>query len=157
MSKKLEYRRNVAIVVINDEGQLLACHRNDSTGIWQIPQGGVDEGESDEQAMFRELEEEIGTQEVHLIGQLKALIQYDWPDELIKRRGFHGQIQRYFLVRLKKKAKINLSHPNHKAEFDQCQWLSVSEFLDRVAGFKRRPYEEALLALQREFPDTLLD
>ena len=67
---KREYRRNVAIVVVNHAGLVLACHRSDSTGIWQIPQGGIEEGESDEEAMHRELEEEIGTSDVDILGKL---------------------------------------------------------------------------------------
>jgi len=152
------YRKNVAIVVVNDTGEVLACHRADLRNVWQIPQGGINEGEAVEAAMFRELEEEIGTRDVEVIGKLPEPIIYDWPEELYKlglQRDFKGQEQVYFLVLLKDAAKINLA--NHKPqEFDKVEWVTSEEFLKRISGFKLRPYTEAIQKLRKSFPGVII-
>lgn len=144
----------MAIVVVNDQGKILACHRSDIKGAWQLPQGGVDEGESVEQAMYRELAEEIGTNDVSLIGQLPKALRYEWPEHLYSR-GYRGQEQTYFLVHLNASATINLK--TKKPEFDKVEWLSMSKFLARVSGFKREVYQTALEQFQRLHPQTLKD
>ena len=147
------YRKNVAVFVINDRGELLACHRSDVSGAWQIPQGGIDEGEELEQAMRRELEEEIGTSEVEIIQQLPEAIRYDWPAHL-HDRGFLGQEQFYFLVRLSPTATIKLNN-HHTEEFDQTEWISSADFLRRISGFKAEAYKRALGELARLAPGTI--
>lgn len=150
-AKKL-YRKNVAMVVLNAQGKLLACHRSDMTGAWQFPQGGMKEGETAEEAMYRELDEEIGTSNVEILYQLPTPLRYDWPEERYSR-GFHGQEQTYFLVRLKQGARINLSKQKKKGkkpEFDHYQWLSSSEFISRLSGFKKEVYTKAILLLKKE-------
>lgn len=148
MSQK-RYRKNVAAVVVNDKGQLLACQRSDEFATWQLPQGGIDAGESPEQAVLRELEEEIGTAAVALIGQLPHSIRYDWPKEFVP--GFQGQEQMYFLFRLNPNAQIDLN-ANPPIEFCAYRWVSVDEFLALTAGFKKEAYTAALLQLKETFP-----
>lgn len=148
-----KYRPNVAIVVVDDCGRILACRRNDLNDIWQIPQGGIDGIESPDVAMSRELEEEIGTNDVVVLGSLKNPIRYDWPEELYSR-GFHGQEQFYYLVRIAPAAKIDLFAAT-KPEFDAYAWLSLTEFLSRMSGFKRPVYERAFRALMEEFPGVI--
>ena len=152
--KEHGYRKNVAIVVVNSAGKILACRRSDKFRTWQLPQGGVDDNESAEEAMYRELEEEIGTSSVHLIGQLPDAIRYDWPDHLRKERGFLGQEQIYFLVQLDKDATIDLKR-HHTPEFETTEWLGISEFLTRVEGFKAEAYRAGLEQLHALFPDKM--
>lgn len=146
------FRKNVAIVVLNHEGKMLACHRSDRSGVWQLPQGGIDPGETEEMAMYRELEEEIGTRDVSLLGRLSQNIRYDWPPEYYSR-GYHGQEQTYFIVRLHDSAKIDLIQA--KPEFDKYEWVSWSEFLKRITGFKVEPYSRAIDKIREEFPELL--
>ncbi len=148
------YRRNVAAIVINSEGKVLACERSDVAGAWQIPQGGIEDGEDPQDALVRELEEEIGTSDVEIIGSLPAPLRYDWPEHLFKR-GYHGQEQNYFLVRLNPNAKIDLSASPEHIEFAACCWMSVSEFISCISGFKAEAYKEALRQFADLFPDTL--
>lgn len=149
------YRKNVAVVVINSKGLVLACHRSDIAGAWQLPQGGIDREETPEQAMWRELREEIGTDKAELLGHLPEPIRYDWPEHLYSR-GFHGQEQYYFLVRLHPEAKIDLnSRGKHKAEFNRYAWLTRTEFESRLEGFKADAYRQALTQLSNAFPGTI--
>lgn len=140
MQKK--YRKNVAIFVLNTDGQILVCERNDANGAWQLPQGGIDPEESPEQAMKRELLEEIGTNNVTLIDSLTNPIRYDWPEHLYSR-GYHGQEQYYFLVRIEDVTSISLDS-HEKPEFQQIRWVGAQEFLKIEAGFKKSAYEQAL-------------
>jgi len=149
----ISYRRNVAVVVVDELGRLLACHRVDMAGVWQIPQGGIDENESDEQAMMRELKEEIGTNEVEVLGKLPNKIRYDWPEQLFSR-GYCGQEQTYFLVKLKKGAAIDLSADAHR-EFDKYEWVGADEFLKRLSGFKKKAYTEAIEMLLELCPNNI--
>lgn len=148
------YRRNVAAVVINGDGKLLACERSDVAGAWQLPQGGINESESAEEALFRELEEEIGTREVEIVGRLPEAIRYDWPPELFDR-GYHGQEQSYFLVRLKPEAQIDLNADPDHVEFRSYRWLSGAEFLNMISGFKAEAYRSALQQFCRMYPGAL--
>ncbi|MCB0345398.1 MAG: RNA pyrophosphohydrolase [Bdellovibrionales bacterium] len=151
--KKL-YRRNVAAVVVNANGEILACERSDVAGAWQLPQGGIEADETPEQALLRELKEEIGTCDVEIIGSLPEPIKYDWPEKLY-RRGFHGQEQNYFLVRLNESAQINLNADANHVEFSSCRWMCMSDFLSLVSGFKSDAYREALTQFAQLFPDSL--
>ena len=145
------YRKNVAIVVVNKDGKILACQRSDIENAWQIPQGGIDEGETAEEALFRELEEELGTSAVEIIGRLPGSISYDWPEKL-HWRGYQGQEQIYYLVRVNKDSDIRLfSQPTE--EFSSCEWVSVTEFFSRLSGFKKAAYTQGISQLQEMFGD----
>lgn len=150
------YRQNVAIVVINGEGKMLACHRNDYKGQWQLPQGGIDDGESPEAAMLRELQEEIGTNDVEIVCELHERIRYDWPPEL-HSRGHLGQEQVYFMVRLRESATIDLT-THHTQEFDHFEWVTQEEFLKLLDHdhFKSKAYTQALQRLKERFPDVIV-
>lgn len=153
-SEAKKFRRNVAIVVVNYAGEILACHRSDREGAWQLPQGGIEESEVPLEAMYRELQEEIGTADVEVIGQLPNTIRYDWPETLF-HRGFHGQEQTYFLVRLNSSAIINLKPSQAIPEFDRFEWLGPEEFKTRVSSFKRDAYIQALEELIKLFPGII--
>lgn len=152
MSKN--YRKNVAVIIVNEEGLLLACQRSDVRGAWQFVQGGIEPGESDEEAMLRELEEEIGTNHVEIVAKLSEKIRYDWP-EALHDRGYHGQEQQYFLVRMRDVTKLSLERATAN-EFSQTEWVTVSEFLARIDGFKAVAYRQALEEFQKLHPDLIV-
>jgi len=148
------YRPNVAIFVINESGLLLACERSDLSDTWQIPQGGIDLDESLENAMYRELEEEIGTREVKILARYPESIRYEWPPELYSR-GYRGQEQFYFLVRLQ--TSLPLVFDNHMREFNRAEWISAGEFLKRISGFKSEAYAKALKWFRETYPSIIAD
>ncbi|MEA1893213.1 MAG: RNA pyrophosphohydrolase [Campylobacterota bacterium] len=153
MSKKKLYRPNVAMIVVSSEypkkKEIFVAQRDDLTDVWQFPQGGIDEGESSEEAMFRELKEEIGTKKVKIISEFPRWISYDFPPEIAKRmKPYIGQKQRYFLVKLKKRAEINIEtkHP----EFSDYKFVSVEDALDLSASFKRVVYKKVIKYFKKE-------
>jgi putative (di)nucleoside polyphosphate hydrolase len=147
MSKKELYRPNVAMIIVSnnypEKKEIFIAQRNDMKDVWQFPQGGIDKGEDVEEALFRELEEEIGTQRVKVIAEYPEWISYDFPEKIAKKmKPYKGQTQKYFLLKLKKKAKINIDtkHP----EFDDYKFVSIDEVLEMTAHFKKPVYEKVL-------------
>jgi putative (di)nucleoside polyphosphate hydrolase len=141
------YRRNVAIVIINDDGELLAGERNDVPGAWQLPQGGIEDGESVTEAMHREASEELGVDSLELIHQLHDPIRYEWPESLY-HRGYRGQEQYYCLARFTADEKFELTR-HDPPEFRRVKWMTKDEFLEKTGGFKKDAYAQALELLSR--------
>jgi len=153
MSKKDLYRPNVAMVIVSNnypqKKEIFIAQRNDLEGVWQFPQGGIDKGETPEEAMFRELEEEIGTGEVKIITQYPDWLSYDFPDKIAKHmKPYIGQRQKYFLVKLSKNAKINIDtkHP----EFNKYKFVGIDDVLDLTASFKKPVYEKVFAYFRQE-------
>ena len=136
-----KYRPNVSAIVLNEKNEILLCERNDITGAWQPPQGGIDGEESPLEALKREVEEEIGIQEFELIDSLPEPLFYDWPEEL-HRDGFIGQKQWYFLIKIN--SPINLTNNNEHVEFQNYKLVGINEFNNSVTGFKAETYKLAL-------------
>jgi putative (di)nucleoside polyphosphate hydrolase len=151
LTAEKRFRKNVAALVLNERGQILACERSDIDGAWQFPQGGVERGEEIEEALSRELAEEIGLKEFDLLGSLPESICYDWPPSLFKR-GYHGQEQHYFLVRAR--VPIDFGAATSR-EFRRCEWVSASELRKRLSGFKAAAYTTALDQFERLFPGVI--
>jgi putative (di)nucleoside polyphosphate hydrolase len=145
-----KYRPNVAAIIVNDNGKILACHRADMEGIWQVPQGGINKTETAEEALLRELEEEIGTKEVDIIWKLPETLRYDWYEKN-RNLGFDGQEQTYFLVRLHENAVINLNKSN--PEFNKYKWMPTNEFLSCLSEFKKEVYTTAIKKMKDKFPN----
>lgn len=144
---KKSYRPNVAAVILSPEYpsvcELFLGRRMDFKRVWQFPQGGIDSGETPKDALFRELREEIGTDEIEIIAECPRWISYDFPKGLARKMyPFDGQNQKYFLVRLKNREKINLQTPD--PEFDAYKFVAVEEILRKIKHFKRPVYAEVL-------------
>jgi putative (di)nucleoside polyphosphate hydrolase len=152
----LPYRDNVGAVLFSRDGLVLVARRADlpnaegAAGGWQLPQGGMDPGEDPRVAVFRELEEEIGTAKAAILAEHPDWLSYDLPPELLGRAlggRFRGQRQRWFALRfLGEDADIRLDLDPHP-EFDAWRWARLDELPALAVGFKRVIYE----ALAREF------
>ena len=152
MSKK-RYRPNVAAVILSSkypfECKIFIANRNDyKNDVWQFPQGGIDDGETPKEALFRELKEEIGTDEVEVITEYPKWLSYDFPPRARRKMyPFDGQTQKYFLVKLKKGAKINLA--TKEPEFKEYRFVEVKDVLGRVGNMKKNIYKEVLTYFKR--------
>ena len=150
------FRPNVGIILLNQRNQVFWGKRI-RTHSWQFPQGGIDRGETPEQAMFRELHEEVGLQPSHvrIIARTRDWLRYEVPDRFIRRdaRGhYRGQKQIWYLLQLVGHDwDLNLRATNHP-EFDAWRWNEYWVPLDVVVEFKRGVYEMALTELARFVP-----
>ena len=150
------FRPNVGIILLNQRSQVFWGKRI-RTHSWQFPQGGIDRGENPEQAMFRELHEEVGLhpQHVQVLARTRDWLRYEVPDRFIRRdaRGhYKGQKQIWFLLQLVGHDwDLNLRATNHP-EFDAWRWNDYWVPLDVVVEFKRGVYEMALTELSRYVP-----
>jgi putative (di)nucleoside polyphosphate hydrolase len=147
----LPYRPCAGIMMVNRGGKVFVGQRIDSISkiAWQMPQGGIDEGEEPEEAALRELEEETGVSRnlVDVIARSKEEYLYDLPEELIGKlwKGqWRGQRQWWFLLRFKgKDSDVNIFTAHQ--EFSQWQWVEPDELPGLIVPFKKRIYE-ALVA-----------
>lgn len=136
------YRPCVGMMVLNDEAKVLVGKRIDSRAeAWQMPQGGIDEGEDIERAALRELREEIGTDDVTILAQSQEWLYYDLPPHLVPQLWggkFRGQRQKWFLLHLNdiRLVDINTKHP----EFSQTQWVEVAQVPELIVPFKQALY-----------------
>ncbi|KJS76353.1 MAG: RNA pyrophosphohydrolase [Serpentinimonas sp.] len=150
------FRPNVGIILLNQKNQVFWGKRI-RTHSWQFPQGGIDRGESPEQAMFRELHEEVGLKPEHVsvVARTRDWLRYEVPDRYIRReaRGhYKGQKQIWYLLRLLGGDwNLNLRATSHP-EFDAWRWHDYWVPLDVVVEFKRGVYEMALTELARHLP-----
>ena len=142
--KNLPLRSGVGIVVINKENKVFVAKRIDNPkNFWQMPQGGVDDGEDFLTAAYRELEEETSIKNVELISELEGFISYDLPDRLlgiIWKGKFKGQKQKWFLMRfLGDDTEINIK--TDKPEFLEWKWIDLESITDVVVDFKLEVYK----------------
>jgi len=135
------YRSNVSALVLNQAGEVLSGERKDEPGHWQFPQGGVDEGEDLQEALLRELREELGVVDFLVLAQSTRKFRYLWQKEVQQERGILGQEQTFFLVRfLGNPRDLSVELP----EFSRFIWVSVSEVLERIQPVRRKIYSEVL-------------
>lgn len=146
------FRANVGIILCNDKGRLLWARRIGQKS-WQFPQGGIQPDETAEEALYRELKEEVGLnpEDVELVGQTKGWLRYRLPKRFIRYRSQPlcvGQKQRWFMLRLiggEDRVQLDLSGD---PEFDDWRWVEYWKPLDEIVFFKRRVYERALKELE---------
>lgn len=147
------YRPNVAAVILSPKYpfvcEIFIATRKDVMGAWQFPQGGIDDGESPKEALLRELEEEIGTNEVEILSEYPHWLSYDFPKNIAKKmKPYDGQIQKYFLVRLKPDTKIDLN--THNPEFSEYKFVSYDEVFESITYFKKPVYKKVLEHFRKE-------
>jgi putative (di)nucleoside polyphosphate hydrolase len=147
----LPYRKNVGVALIGPGGRLFAGQRIDNPGdAWQMPQGGIDKGETPREAALRELEEETGAPArlVEVVRETEGWLEYDIPRELastIWKGRYRGQRQKWFAMRfLGSDADIDIAkeHP----EFSSWAWMDSATLIERIVPFKRPIYERVFAA-----------
>ena len=149
---KLKYRKNVGMVLINAKGHIFAGKRIDNnTDAWQMPQGGIDDGETPEVAAFRELSEETGLHrsKSRLIGTTSGWLSYDIPIELIPKLWngqYRGQEQKWFAFEfLGQDPDINIG--TEEPEFSEWAWKSKKDLLSSIVPFKVEVYQKVFSEL----------
>tara|TARA_Y100000590_G_scaffold462394_1_gene626399 strand:- start:483 stop:962 length:480 start_codon:yes stop_codon:yes gene_type:complete len=148
----LPLRRGVGIIVLNKDNKVFVARRIDNPkNLWQMPQGGIDEGESYLNAAFRELNEETSIKSVKLIKEIKDFTTYNLPDHLlgiIWKGKFKGQKQKWFIMRFYgNDNEINIK--TKKAEFLDWKWVEINQITSFVVDFKIHVYKKLKLEIEK--------
>jgi putative (di)nucleoside polyphosphate hydrolase len=157
------YRPNVGIVLSNDAGKVFWARRTQHDG-WQFPQGGMHPDENPEQAMYRELKEEVGLERrhVHLVGHTSGWLHYDLPQQFFRspfstaarrRKRIRGQKQIWFLLIMNCDESSVRLDCSKKPEFDDWKWVDYWDAAEEIVDFKRNVYREALGELEHLMPE----
>ena len=148
VSPPVGYRRGVGVMLFNRAGLVFVAKRRDTAGkpggeAWQMPQGGIDQGEEPRVAALRELEEEIGTANAEIVAEARNWLLYDLPDDLIGKLWggrYRGQAQKWFAARfLGSDAEIDIAK-HHAPEFTEWKWAALETLPELIIGFKRDLY-----------------
>lgn len=152
-----KYRPNVAAVILSESYpeicKFFMAKRNDIKNIrnlWQFPQGGIDDGETPVLALYRELKEEIGTDEIEILAEYPDWLKYNFPQGAISEKmyPFKGQQQKYFLVKLKNESSINLN--TTCPEFVKYKFVEYKSIVNNTIYFKRPIYKKVLEHFKKE-------
>ena len=150
-SSDLPYRPCVGIMLFNRDGKVFVGKRIDQTVEgWQMPQGGIDKGETPRQAALRELLEEVGTDRAEIIGEMDDWVTYDLPEHLVGvafKGKYKGQRQKWFALRFTgQDREIDLTA--HEPEFSAFQWVSLDALPELIVPFKREIYKAVIAAFK---------
>jgi putative (di)nucleoside polyphosphate hydrolase len=151
VTSDLPYRPCVGIMLFNQDGKVFVGKRIDqSVEGWQMPQGGIDKGETPKQAALRELQEEVGTDKAEIMAEMDDWVTYDLPIHLVGV-AFHGkykgQRQKWFALRFTgKDTDIDLT--SHEPEFSAFQWVSLEALPGLIVPFKRETYKAVIAAFR---------
>ena len=154
------YRLNVGIVIVNGEGDVLWAHRTRQGG-WQFPQGGMQQGETPEQAMYRELYEEVGlaASDVDIWGVTRGWLRYRLPEKMIRSnqpgQTCVGQKQKWFLLHLTSDDSVVNTSLSPKPEFKDWRWVSYWYPVTQIIDFKRSVYKRMLKDLSVPHADKM--
>ena len=153
--KKLPMRNGVGVIIFNKNKKIFVGKRKDNpVDKWQMPQGGVDEGEDYFSAMKRELKEETSIINVKILKELEGFFEYELPENLIGiiwKGQFRGQKQKWFIAEyLGEDSEINLNTKN--PEFIEWKWISPDELPNVIVDFKKNMYNKLLIKI-KEFID----
>lgn len=151
----LPMRACVGILLLNSKKQvwigrrIAKAHDDPNKFVWQMPQGGIDAGESPETAALRELQEETGITSASIIKPASQLYSYELPKELwgkALKGKYRGQTQQWFAMQFNgQEEEVDITEkPNQKAEFDQWKWEQSEKLPSLIVPFKRKVYEEVL-------------
>ena len=144
----LPYRPCVGVVLMNRDGLIFTGQRIDTPGAWQMPQGGIDAGETPREAALRELFEETGVlaEKAQLIAETEEWLHYDLPHDLVPKlwKGrFRGQTQKWVLMRFDGvDGDIDITQP--PAEFSHWQWMPKEQLLEKIVPFKAELYSQVI-------------
>lgn len=151
----LPYRPGVGIMLINDDKKVFVAKRIDMRAeAWQMPQGGIDEGEDPLTAAMRELEEETGTARAKMLYETPQWLTYDLPNDLVPKiwKGrFRGQKQKWFLMQFtgsNTDINIETQHP----EFSEWKWADVRQLTELIVPFKKNLYAQIVAELSPKIP-----
>jgi putative (di)nucleoside polyphosphate hydrolase len=159
--KSLPYRPCAGLTVFNRQGLVFVGRRAggpehvDATHVWQMPQGGIDEGEDPYNAALRELYEETNIKSVEKLGEIPGWITYDIPRDIIGQAWggkYRGQKQKWYALRFTgDDREINVTSPagGHAPEFIDWRWVSLRELPDLVVPFKRATYEQVVMEFEK--------
>jgi putative (di)nucleoside polyphosphate hydrolase len=154
--ESLPYRPCAGITVLNREGLVFVGRRAggpehvDLTHVWQMPQGGIDDGEDPYKAALRELYEETNIRSVEKLGEIADWLAYDLPPEIASeawRGKYRGQTQKWYALRFTgEEREINITSPagGHEPEFIDWRWVAMRELPELVVPFKRQTYERVV-------------
>lgn len=148
---KLPYRRCVGAMILNPAKGIWIGRRTGTAGTtegfgsWQMPQGGIDDGEAPEVAVLREAREETGMTSLEILGEIPGWHNYDLPPELLGKalKGkYRGQTQKWFVLRFTgPTSEVNITPDDHDQEFDAWRWAGPNELLSAIVPFKRGVYQ----------------
>jgi putative (di)nucleoside polyphosphate hydrolase len=144
-----DYRSGVGIMLLNSAGRVFVGRRIDqAVASWQMPQGGIDEGETPKQAALRELKEETGIDKVQILAETGGWLRYDYPADIVGFQGYKGQQQQWFaMLFLGEDAEIDVAtdHP----EFNDWQWATPERLPELIVAFKRQLYRDVTAAFSQ--------
>jgi putative (di)nucleoside polyphosphate hydrolase len=149
VDSKKPYRPGIVAVFLNDSRDLLVCKRKDSQE-WQFPQGGVEEGETWEQTLYREVLEELGNNDFKVLGQSSCPIRYDFPPDMQGKltEKYRGQQHIWFLCCYAPGMEPDLTKALED-EFEAFQYVSPKQSLEGIISWKRPAYQRGLAELLR--------
>jgi putative (di)nucleoside polyphosphate hydrolase len=142
----LPYRRGVGIALVNNAGKVFVAERLDAPAAWQMPQGGIDDGETPRKAALRELHEEIGTDKAEIVAASRRWLRYELPPHLLGtawKGKYRGQEQKWYLMRFTgRNSDINIAteHP----EFMAWKWMAFGRLPMVIVDFKRDLYRKVV-------------
>ena len=141
------YRPCVGLYILNSDNKIFVGERIDNPGAWQMPQGGIDPEEDIEAAVFREMKEEIGTNNAEILSIMEEKLRYDLPENLKNKLWdgkYQGQEQTWVALKfLGQDSDINLNYDS-RPEFQAWQWVDPEQSLDLIVPFKRETYQEVI-------------
>jgi putative (di)nucleoside polyphosphate hydrolase len=153
-----DYRRCVGVVLLNRDrriwiGRRFQKQNDDGIGKWwQMPQGGIDDGEDPMECARREMAEETSVTSMKFLAEAPGWYNYDLPQHLIGKswKGrYRGQTQKWFAFRFTgDDSEVNLAPPGHKQEFDEWKWATMDEALALIVPFKKPVYEQVMQAFR---------
>ena len=143
-----QYRRCVGMMILNTKNEILVgCRLDHPSGYWQMPQGGIDKDEIPEEAVWREMMEEVGTNKAKLLHISSQWLNYDIPQDTLDTlpwgKKYIGQTQRWFVFRFTgKDSDINVGTEN--PEFSEWKWVKYESLVENIVPFKRKIYKKII-------------